>query len=349
MNDAMKILVLCGGASAERVVSLSSGDAVAGWLEQAGYDVRKFDPEFPDRVHAAGDKLAPSEIGLDAPLPRNDGQGNTAVMRGLLEVIDREKPGVIFPIFHGGYGENGTLQAVLDWLRIPYVGSGRLASSIAMNKAVACQLMRSAGVPVPKGFVVYRHDLGQAIPVTEKIAATIGFPMVIKPVSGGSTVGLTKVHDATEVAAALQTVAAQGDDALVEAHFSGRETTVTVVGGEAYPVIEIRPKEGFYDYSNKYTSGRTDYLCPAPLPDDVTKRLQQSAVTAFRTIGCEGFARIDFLVNDQSDYVCLEANTLPGMTTHSLVPKAARAHGEEPPVLMRKLVDLALKRKAESA
>jgi D-alanine-D-alanine ligase len=344
----MKVLVLCGGASAERVVSLASGDAVGGWLKDAGYDVRKYDPEIPGVVHTPSDKMAPAEIGLDAPSPLNDGRLNTTVLRGLLDVIDREKPDVIFPIFHGGYGENGAVQAVLEWVQIPYTGSNKLACAVAMNKQVACSLMRAAGVPVPQGFSVSLRDLGDAKQVAERIESSFGFPVVIKPLNGGSTVGLTKVQSAMDVAAALKAVRDQNDDALVEAHFTGRETTVTVIGGEAYPVIEIRPKAGFYDYSNKYTSGRTEYLCPAPLSAEVTQELQNCARVAFKALGCSGFARIDFLVNEQDEFVCLEVNTLPGMTTHSLVPKAARTHGEEPPQLMRKLIDLALNAATEA-
>lgn len=327
----------------ERIVSLASGDAVGGWLTEAGYDVLKFDPENPDRVHRAEERMSPLEIGLGAPPPLGNGMLNTQAVRGLLNVIDGERPDVVFPIFHGGYGENGTLQALLEWIGIPYTGSNMLASAMAMNKHIACAAMARAGVPVSEGFVVAREHL-QVPEVAARIEATLGYPVVIKPVNGGSTVGLTKVKDRADLPAAVEAIREQGDDALIEVQFTGREITVAVVAGEAYPAVEIRPREGYYDYSNKYTSGRTDYLCPAPISERESRELQSSAVTAFEALGCSGFARVDFLLADNGMFVCLEVNTLPGMTTHSLVPKAARVRGEEPPALMRKIVNCALQR-----
>jgi D-alanine-D-alanine ligase len=337
----MKVLVLCGGASPERVVSLSSGDAVGAWLSEAGHEVVKYDPEVPGVVHSQTDKMAPKEIGLDAPAPKSNGQWDTRVVQGLLDVLQRVRPEIVFPIFHGGYGENGTVQALLDWVGIPYTGSGMLASAIAMNKNSTVLVLRSIGVPVPESFMVARHTLTEYAAVAERVAKSFGFPIVVKPLCGGSTVGLTKVRGEEELASALDAVLVQGDDALVEAHFTGRELTVTIVDGEAFPVIEIRPKVGYYDYSNKYTSGRTEYLCPAPIDASVAQQMQRAAITAFGAVGCRGFARVDFLLNDANRFVCLEINTLPGMTLHSLVPKAARAAGLEPPQLMQKVIESA--------
>jgi len=338
----MKILVLCGGGSSERVVSLASGDEVGKWLAEAGYEVVKYDPEIPGIVHAAKARLAPEEIGVLPPSPASNGKLNTNVVRGLLDVIETQRPDAVFPILHGGYGENGLLQALLDWVGIPYTGSGTLASSMAMNKSVACKLMAAAGVPVPQGFVVRRAAFD--VPVfAAKIEALFGYPAVIKPLNGGSTVGLTKVRDRSDLANAVAAIREQGDDALVEAHFTGRELTVTVVEGDAYPAVEIRPREGFYDYTNKYSDDRTDYLCPAPISERAAREIQAAAVTAFHALGCAGFARIDFLLANSGEFVCLEVNTLPGMTTHSLVPMAVRTRGETLPQLMRRTVEIALK------
>jgi D-alanine-D-alanine ligase len=314
---------------------------VAKWLAEAGYDVRKYDPEVPGKVHGADVVLAPPQIGVSAPLPMANGKLHTGTVTALLAVLDDFQPDVVFPILHSGYGEDGTLQALLDWVGVPYTGSGMLASAMAMNKEVTCTRLRAAGVPVPQGFVVRHADLGRTKAAAERIAAELRYPVIVKPLRGGSTVGLSKVYAEGELAAALEAVGQQGDDALIEALFVGRETTVTIVEGEAYPVIEIRPKEGFYDYTNKYTSGRTEYLCPAPLPGEVAARLQRAAETAFAALGCAGFARVDFLVAENGDFVCLELNTLPGMTANSLVPKAARARGVEPVALMTRLVDAA--------
>ncbi len=322
---------------------MASGDAVAKWLAEAGYDVRKYDPESPGKVHTAEIVLAPPVIGVSAPLPVNNGKLNTSTVAALLNVIEGFRPDVVFPILHSGYGEDGTLQALLDWVGVPYTGSGMLASAMAMNKEVTCTRLRVAGVPVPDGFVVNAGDLRGIEAVGRRIAQALYYPVIVKPLRGGSTVGLSKVYEKAELGAALEAVRQQGDDALIEALFVGRETTVTIVEGEAFPVIEIRPKEGFYDYTNKYTSGRTEYLCPAPLPEATATKLQRAAETVFAALGCAGFARVDFLVADNGDFVCLELNTLPGMTANSLVPKAARARGVEPVALMKRLVDAALK------
>jgi D-alanine-D-alanine ligase len=338
----MRVLVLCGGESAERVVSWSSGDLVGQWLTEAGYEVAKYDTEQPGKIHPSNERLAPDAIGVEAPPPRNQREFDPSAVRGLLDAIAQWKPEVIFPIFHGGRGEDGTVQSLLEWVGVPYVGSRSLASGLAMNKALACQLMRTAGVPVADNVVVPLAELKAADKYTPSIVDTIGLPVVVKPLHGGSTVGLSKVHTVEELGKAFEAVREQDDDAMVEKLFDGRELTCTVIDGEPYPIIEIRPRVGFYDYTNKYTDEMTDYLCPAPIAERVAGRIQESAVKAFTALGCSGFARIDFLLNDKDEFICLEVNTLPGMTAHSLVPMAVRAKGETLPDLMRRLVSLAL-------
>ncbi|HEY3294162.1 MAG TPA: D-alanine--D-alanine ligase [bacterium] len=340
----MKILVLCGGESAERVVSLASGDAVARWLVDAGFDVLKYDPEEPGVTRKADEKMAPAAIGIAAPLPVSHGQYDPATVRGLLQVMDTFRPDLVFPILHGGRGEDGTLQSLLDWVGIPYAGPGALACCLAMNKHHSRIVMRAAGVPVTEGFVVPVERMRDPQWVMEQIGTSFGYPAVIKPLNGGSTIGLTKVQSADDVPMALAAVTVLEAQALVEAHFTGRELAATVVTEEAYPLVEIKPKTGFYDYSNKYTSGRTEYVCPAELSEEDTKRIQNAAVDVFRALGSSGFARIDFLLGADGNFVCLELNSLPGMTANSLVPKAARARGEEPVQLMRKIVECAVKR-----
>lgn len=339
----MNVLVLCGGESAERVVSWSSGDAVAVWLEQAGHRATKYDPENPGVLRTADDLMAPSEIGVSAPLPTSHNGYDPKTVRGLLQAMDVVKPDIVFPILHGGRGEDGTLQALLDWVGMPYTGSGALACKLAMNKHYSRMQFQAAGIPVAKGFVVHRENLHDAAEARKEIERSCGYPVVVKPLCGGSTVGLSKVYESGELDAALRAVGEQHDDALIEALFEGRELTVTVVNGEAYPVVEICPKVGFYDYANKYNAGRTEYLCPAPLDEAAARELQQRAVDVFRVLGCADFARVDFLLNGRGESICLEVNTLPGMTHHSLVPKAARARGEEPPVLMQRILDSAMR------
>jgi D-alanine-D-alanine ligase len=338
----MKVLVLCGGESAERVVSWASGDAVAGWLSEAGHEAIKYDPETPGVLCSAHERMAPDTIGVSAPLPVTRGQYDGATLRGLLDALDRVGPDVVFPILHGGRGEDGTLQAILEWVGIPYTGSHALACGLAMNKHHARLVFKAHGVPITDGFVVPRERMSDSEYARRRISSSFGYPAVVKPLSGGSTVGLTKVHRPDDVGAALMAVSGLGDQALIEAHFAGREIAATVVDDEAYPLVEIKPKSGFYDYTNKYTSGRTDYVCPAEISPAESARIQTAALTAFRALGCSGFSRVDFLLGENGDCVCLELNALPGMTQNSLVPKAARARGEEPPELMQKILECTL-------
>jgi D-alanine-D-alanine ligase len=338
----MKVLVLCGGESAERVVSWASGDAVASWLVEAGHEVMKYDPETSGVLRSAHERMAPEAIGVSAPLPVARGEYDPTTLRGLLDALDRMRPDVVFPILHGGRGEDGTLQAILDCVGIPYTGPDALACGLAMNKHHARLVFKAHGVPVTDGFVVPFERMSDSEYARRRISGSFGYPAVVKPLSGGSTVGLTKVFQPDDVAGALAAVSALGDQALIETHFAGREIAAAVVADEAYPLVEIKPKSGYYDYANKYTSGRTEYICPAEISPADGARIQTAALTAFRALGCEGFSRVDFLLGESGDFVCLELNTLPGMTRNSLVPKAARAKGEEPPELMQKILECAL-------
>ncbi len=322
----MRVLVLCGGATSERIVSLASGDAVATWAAAIGHDVLKYDPENVGVTIPANRKMAPSVIGVDAPPLQRAMQFSPRVVRGLLDVLEREHIDVVFPILHGGYGEDGTLQSLLEWVGMPYAASGPRSCAIAMHKASAKALMKQAGVPLAKGFEADESELDQAAEIHDRIVKEFGYPAVVKPMSGGSTVGLTIVHSADDLPAALRLIKDQHDSALIEQYFKGKEIAATVVGGVAFPLVEIRPKQGFYDYTNKYTSGKTEYVCPAEISSDLTQAIRNCAADVFRVLGSRGFARVDFLVNE-SGFICLELNSLPGMTATSLVPKAALAHG----------------------
>ncbi|MBK6767148.1 MAG: D-alanine--D-alanine ligase [bacterium] len=322
----MRILVLCGGASSERVVSLASGDAVAKWCAALGHEVLKYDPERPGDYFAADHAIAPAAIGLAAPELQGHGGFDPRVIRGLLDAIERHSIDVVFPILHGGYGEDGTLQSLLEWANVSYVGSGPRSCAMAMHKPTTKIVLGHHGVPVPRGFTVEFDELRDAARIGDRIAREVGYPAIVKPQSGGSTVGLTLLDTSAQLPSALDKIRQQQDGALIESCFKGHEIAATVIDGAAYPLIEIRPKSGIYDYSNKYTAGRTEYICPAPLPEATTLAVQRCAEKAFAALEARGFARVDFLVND-SDFVCLELNSLPGMTATSLVPKAAMARG----------------------
>lgn len=286
-----KVGVLFGGRSAEREISLISGNGVLQALKSRGIDAHPFDPG----THSLADLAA---------------QG-----------FDR-----VFIALHGRYGEDGSLQGALEQLGIPYTGSGVMASSVGMDKITTKKLWLMEGVPTPKYATV------DADTDLDALVAELGLPLIVKPPLEGSSIGITKVLERDQLADAIALVASMDDAVLVEQFVTGREFTVAVLGhgaaARALPIVEIVAPEGKYDYQNKYFTDDTQYHCPAPLPDELTQEIQRHAVNAYRAIGCEGWGRVDVLVreSDMRPFL-LEVNTSPGMTTHSLVPMAARAVG----------------------
>lgn len=336
----MNILVLCGGASSERNVSLASGDAVANWCSSLGHRTLKYDPEHPGTTFDSETLIAPEAIGMEAPRVSTSQSFDAGVVRGLLDAIEEHGINVVFPILHGGYGEDGSLQALLEWTGIAYTGSGPRSCAVSMHKPTAKALMAQAGIAVANGFEVAAYELDDETMIRNRLRDEIGYPAIVKPQSGGSTVGLTVLNSESQLPDALRLIREQRDGALIESYFRGREIAAAVVDGRALPLVEIMPKSGIYDYANKYTSGRTEYVCPAELSADLTQSVQRSAVSVFNALGARGFARIDFLVDDEK-FICLELNSLPGMTATSLVPKAARAHGWSPEVLISRILETA--------
>jgi D-alanine-D-alanine ligase len=248
---------------------------------------------------------------------------------------------VVFLALHGTYGEDGTVQAELDKLGVPYTGCGAEASRIAFDKVLTKQRCVEAGVPTAK-FVVVE---------SVKTPWPRGWqpPIVVKPVRQGSSVGLQFVDRVEDWPAALREAFRYDTQLLVEERIVGRETTVGILDGEPLPVVEVRPKQGTYDYRNKYTAGATDYFCPAPIERVVTERIQQAGVAAFHAIGGRDYARVDVMLRANGDPVVLEVNTLPGMTETSLLPKAAAAAGINYEALCQRMIELALKRRSTSA
>ncbi|TRO78933.1 D-alanine--D-alanine ligase [Trichloromonas acetexigens] len=277
--------VLMGGLSAEREVSLRTGKAVLNALLESGY-------------------LA---VAIDAG-------------RDLPARLAQERIEVAFIALHGRFGEDGTVQGLLEMLGIPYTGSGVLASSVAMDKVTTKKLLRYHQLPTPD-FCTYRR--GEDLELL--LNGCHNFPLVVKPAREGSTIGISIVRDRDELAAGIAAALRHDELILIEEFIAGAEVTVGVLAGEALPIIQVVPKGGFYDYHAKYTVGQTEYLLPAPLDGALQARLQEAAVAAYRAIGCEGAARIDFMVREeQGEFFCLEVNTIPGMTETSLLPKAAR-------------------------
>lgn len=245
---------------------------------------------------------------------------------------------VVFLALHGSYGEDGTVQAELDAAGVPYTGCGAEASRVAFDKVLTKERCAAAGVPTARHVVL--SDAHAPLP------AVLRLPLVIKPVRQGSSVGLQFVDAAATWAAALAESLRFDSEVLVEEKVVGREATAGILGTDPLPVVEVRPKRGAYDYQNKYTSGATEYFCPAEFDAGTTRRIQTAAVRAFEAVGGRDYGRVDIMVTAAGDPVVLEVNTLPGMTETSLLPKAAAAAGIDYGTLCERMIELALKRAA---
>ncbi len=292
------IAVLMGGLSAEREVSLSSGAAVLETLKGAGYDA--------------------VSVVYDGP--------------GLAEELIEIKPDLVFLALHGRFGEDGTIQGLLETMGLPYTGTGVTGSAMAMDKAITKKLLKYHNIPTAEFIVMgkYSADFSTAVGV--------GLPAVVKPSTQGSTIGMSFVHSEDEMPPALKTAFSHDAEAVVERYIEGREITAGILNGDALPLVEIVPKSGVYDYDAKYLTHDTKYVCPAELAAPVEKRIKALALEVFDILHGYGYARVDFRVDKNGNPYVLEMNTLPGMTSTSLLPKAAAAAG----LSFRKLIELLL-------
>jgi len=283
-----KVAVLLGGPSSEREVSLMSGNAVLAALRERGVDAHPFDPAERDLWEL-----------------KRDG-------------FDRA-----FIALHGRFGEDGTVQGALETLKIPYTGSGVMASALAMDKWRTKLVWQAAGIPTPRYRVVDARTDWMGV------VAALGLPLIVKPAREGSTIGITKVAkvDHDELAVAYAEAARHDALVLVEEFVAGRELTASIVNGRALPLIRIEAPQGNYDYHNKYFSDETKYHCPAGLPDAQEQEIRATCLSAFAVVGCSGWGRLDLILRADGSYSLLEVNTSPGMTGHSLVPMAARQAG----------------------
>lgn len=303
-----KVVVLMGGPSSEREVSLNTGNAILAALLEKGYNA----------------------VGVEIDPPR------------LAQQLEAHGCDIVFNAIHGMYGEDGRLQGALELLGIPYTGSGVLASAIAMNKVVSKQLFLEAGIATPRSKTYDKSTPKDGL--LRKIVQEFSIPVVVKSAAQGSSIGVTIVEEAAALQEAIDDAFQYDDAILVEEFIKGRELTVAVWGSrcpEALPVVEIVPHSGRYDYQSKYTKGATEYLVPAPLEEAVAKKAQEIAVNAFKLFGCEGVARADLMLDENGTPYILEINTVPGMTVTSLVPKAAKAVGISFPALCEKLLFMA--------
>jgi D-alanine-D-alanine ligase len=332
----MKITVLMGGTSSERDVSLASGLRIAGALRSRGHQVTAVDTVHgllsagDERTLLAGPvvKTTPPDVGELVRLSRS------ALSSTMQSLAGGAEADVVFLALHGGQGEDGTLQALLDLTGVPYTGSGHLASALAMDKDLTKRILRQAGVPTA--------DWLMAPADAEEVERTLGFPVVVKPSKQGSTVGLTLVRERDALDAAVEEAFEYDDEVMIERFVPGRELTVAILGDEALPVGEIIPKHEIYDYECKYTAGMAREIFPAPLSERETETVQSLALRSYQALKLGGCARIDFRLAPDGVFYCLEANTLPGMTELSLVPQAAAAAGVGFPELCERIAELAL-------
>lgn len=303
----LRVALIAGGWSGEREISLESGASMYKGLDKDKYEVKRYDPSID-------------------------------LMR-LVE--DSKNIDIALLALHGRKGEDGTVQGFLELLDLPYVGSGVLASALAMNKAVSKQFFKSAGLTVPRELLFYKdQDIDPA-----EIFATLGNPVVIKPVAEGSSIGLNICCTSQELNDGIKGAFALSSELMVEEHIDGREVSCAVLGNrhpEALPVIEIIPQKQyrFFSYTAKYVPGASEEICPASLPSDIYEKVQTNAITAHCVLGCRNLSRTDMIVTDRDVYV-LETNTLPGMTENSLFPLAARTAGFSFSKLLERLIELA--------
>ena len=328
----MKIAVLAGGLSTERDVSLSSGTQVCKALRERGHQAVLLDVFFgytgelnPDTVFEERESLLQSESTISAQEPDLEKvkamrQGDPGCFLGPNVIEICKKADIVYMGLHGAEGENGKLQATFDVLGIKYTGSGYLGSALAMDKGMAKKVFLHAGIPTPKGFSVMR---GNVIPDIREV----GYPCVVKPCCGGSSVGVSLANNEEEYQKALELGFSFEEELLVEECIKGREFSVGVIDGKSLPIIEIIATDGFYDYQTKYQAGMAKEICPAELSRELTEQMQEYAVQVYHELKLEAYARIDFMLDDSGAMYCLEANTLPGMTPTSLLPQEAKEVG----------------------
>jgi len=298
-----KIGILTGGESSEREISLKTCTAV---------------------------ESACSDLGYNTVRLILDGDANKLIQK--LQGID-----FLFIALHGGMGENGVIQGLLDSFNIPYNGSGVLASSLGMEKSLTKQLARSYGIQTPDWKIFTDISEGKNYIPNE-------FPIVVKPSADGSTIGISFVRKQTEIAEAVELASKYNGDIMLENYIEGRELTVTIIGQKVFPVVEIIPKHKFYDYECKYEKGMSEYICPAELPKTITDKIQNITLEIFNILQCSGYARADFILDKYNNPSFLEINTLPGMTATSLVPKSAKADGISFNNLIRMIINESLKK-----
>ncbi len=315
----MKIAVLFGGSSEERDVSIASAAQIIPALRGLGHEVIAIDTATGRLPPATEQKLLTSSIAMEPPTTAQLARFGGTALALASEAEDIRGVDVVFLALHGGAGEDGRVQAVLDLAGLAYTGSNHIASATAMDKDLSKRLFRSAGVPTA--------DWLMSPVAPQEIARALGWPVVVKPNKQGSTVGLSIVRAAAELSAAIELAQRHDDEVMIERFVPGRELTVGILDGEPLPVGEIIPRGEIFDYEAKYQKGAAREIFPADLPASATKEIQRLALAAHHALKLGTYSRIDFRLDPEGRFWCLEANSLPGMTANSLLPQAARVLG----------------------
>ena len=348
----MKIVVLAGGLSTERDVSFKTGEMVTKALRENGHQVILLDVFMGysdkeedltgifDRAEAVSVKVAAipeTAPDLEKVKAQRKDQSDNFFGPNVIELC--RMADIVFMALHGENGENGKIQAAFDLFGIRYTGTGYLGSALAMNKGMAKQLCLENGIPTPRGTSLKRGE--DAAKIED---CGIHFPCVVKPCSGGSSIGVSIVHDKAEYEQALKEAFRWENELVIEEYVKGREFSVGVIDFQALPIIEIAPVEGFYDYKNKYKAGSTVETCPAELSEQITKEMQGYAEKVAEVLGLNTYSRTDFLLDAEDHIFCLEANTLPGMTPTSLLPQEAKVTGVDFNQLCEKLIESSMRK-----
>ncbi len=345
----MNIVVLCGGISSEREVSIKTGTNVCEALRTKGHNAIIIDVYCGDKdidmsnpfkedynVSENVEKIISYNDKLDMIAKEKKQNRLSFFGDNVLELCKMSD--IVFMALHGEHGENGSVQAVFDLYDIKYTGTGPLGSAMAMDKGITKDILKVNNVSTPKGVKVTR---GESVKLEDY---DLKIPCVVKPCCGGSSVGVSLVFDEADYMSAIDEAYKYEDEILIEEYVKGREFSIGVIAGKALPIIEIIPKQGFYDYKNKYQAGMTEEICPAKLSDEVTAHMLEQAVRAARALKLGSYSRIDFLMDENENVYCLEANTLPGMTETSLLPQEAAAIGYTFPELCEWLIKESEKR-----
>lgn len=340
----MKIVVLAGGISTERDVSISSGSMVYKALKKNGHQVIMLDVYLgyegevegifeADKDWAAENKaISETNPDLEAVKALRKDGGRSFFGPNVISLC--QEADVVFLALHGENGENGKVQAAFDLMGIRYTGTDYVSSALCMDKGLTKEMFSLHGVPTPAGIKLKRRETDPK---------TVALPCVVKACCGGSSVGVCIAHTEEEYEAAREEAFRYDEEVVIEQYIKGREFSVGVMEGKALPIIEIAPLQGFYDYKNKYQAGSTVETCPAELTEEKTKEMQHYAEEAFRVLRLKNYARMDFMMSEAGELFCLEANTLPGMTPTSLLPQEAAAVGIDFPELCERIIGAALK------